>query len=280
MRTVHISEITETVKKLCIEANIYLGADIKKAISASGKTEISETAKSILEKLEENMRVAEEKEIPVCQDTGMAVVFVKVGQEVHIEGGLLTDAIHEGVALGYTEGYLRKSVVEDPIRRKNTGDNTPAVIHYDIVAGDKIEITVAPKGFGSENMGALKMLKPAEGLEGVKAFVIDTVKRAGANPCPPIVVGVGIGGTMEKCTLLAKQALSVDLDQENPDPFYAELERELLCAINETGIGVQGFGGKTTALGVKILVYPTHIAGLPCAVNINCHVTRHKTAVI
>ncbi|MBQ4087799.1 MAG: fumarate hydratase [Clostridia bacterium] len=280
MRTVHISEITETVKKLCIEANIYLGADIKKAISASGKTEISETAKSILEKLEENMRVAEEKEIPVCQDTGMAVVFVKVGQEVHIEGGLLTDAIHEGVALGYTEGYLRKSVVEDPIRRKNTGDNTPAVIHYDIVAGDKIEITVAPKGFGSENMGALKMLKPAEGLEGVKAFVIDTVKRAGANPCPPIVVGVGIGGTMEKCTLLAKQALSVDLDQENPDPFYAELERELLCAINETGIGVQGFGGKTTALGVKILAYPTHIAGLPCAVNINCHVTRHKTAVI
>ena len=280
MRTVHISEITETVKKLCIEANIYLGADIKKAISASVKTEISETAKSILEKLEENMRVAEEKEIPVCQDTGMAVVFVKVGQEVHIEGGLLTDAIHEGVALGYTEGYLRKSVVEDPIRRKNTGDNTPAVIHYDIVAGDKIEITVAPKGFGSENMGALKMLKPAEGLEGVKAFVIDSVKRAGANPCPPIVVGVGIGGTMEKCTLLAKQALSVDLDQENPDPFYAELERELLCAINETGIGVQGFGGKTTALGVKILAYPTHIAGLPCAVNINCHVTRHKTAVI
>lgn len=280
MRTVHVSQITETVKNLCIDANIYLGKDIKHAIATSGEIETSETAKHILKKLEENMRVAEEKEIPVCQDTGMAVVFVKVGQEVHIEGGLLTDAIHEGVARGYTEGYLRKSVVKDPIRRGNTGDNTPAVIHYDIVAGDQIEITVAPKGFGSENMGALKMLKPAEGLEGVKAFVIDTVKRAGANPCPPIVVGVGIGGTMEKCTLLAKQALSVDLDRENPDPFYAELERELLDAINETGIGVQGFGGKTTALGVKILAYPTHIAGLPCAVNINCHVTRHKTAVI
>lgn len=280
MRTVHVSQITETVKNLCIDANIYLGKDIKHAIATSGEIETSETAKHILKKLEENMRVAEEKEIPVCQDTGMAVVFVKVGQEVHIEGGLLTDAIHEGVARGYTEGYLRKSVVKDPIRRGNTGDNTPAVIHYDIVAGDQIEITVAPKGFGSENMGALKMLKPAEGLEGVKAFVIDTVKRAGANPCPPIVVGVGIGGTMEKCTLLAKQALSVDLDRENPDPFYAALERELLDAINETGIGVQGFGGSTTALGVKILAYPTHIAGLPCAVNINCHVTRHKTAVI
>lgn len=278
MRTIHVSEITETVKRLCIDANIYLGQDIKHAISAAKKRETSKTAATILEKLEENMCVAETKEIPVCQDTGMAVVFVKLGQEVHIEGGLLADAIHEGVAKGYTEGYLRKSVVADPIRRKNTNDNTPAVIHYDIVEGEHLEITVAPKGFGSENMGALKMLKPADGLEGVKNFVLETVKQAGANPCPPIVVGVGIGGTMEKCTLLAKQALLVELNQENPDPFYAELEQELIEAINQTGIGAQGFGGNTTALGVKILAYPTHIAGLPCAVNINCHVTRHKTA--
>lgn len=280
MRTIHTDEITEAVKKLCIEANIYLGADIKAAIASSKKNETEKTAKEILEKLEENMAVAEKKEIPVCQDTGMAVVFVKLGQDVHIEGGLLNDAIHAGVAKGYTEGYLRKSVVRDPIDRKNTGDNTPAVIHYDVVAGDKIEITVAPKGFGSENMGALKMLKPADGLDGVKDFVLETVKKAGANPCPPIVVGVGIGGTMEKCALLAKQALSVDLDQENSDPFYKALEEELLTKINETGIGVQGFGGRTTALGVKILAYPTHIAGLPCAVNINCHVTRHKTAIL
>ncbi len=280
MRTIHVKEITETVRNLCIEANIFLGADIKQAISKSKDAETSQIAKEILEKLEENMAVAEKKEIPVCQDTGMAVVFVKMGQDVHIEGGLLKDAIHEGVSRGYTEGYLRKSVVADPIRRGNTGDNTPAVIHYDIMPGDKIEITVAPKGFGSENMGAVKMLKPSDGLEGVKEFVIETVKRAGANPCPPIVVGVGIGGTMEKCALLAKQALSIELDQENPDPYYADLERDLLDKINETGIGVQGFGGKTTALGVKILAYPTHIAGLPCAVNINCHVTRHKTAVL
>lgn len=280
MRTIHTKEIAETVKKLCIEANIYLGNDIKNAISLSKKKETSKTAKDILERLEENMQVAEKKEIPVCQDTGMAVVFVKLGQDVHIEGGLLEDAINEGVSRGYTEGYLRKSIVKDPVRRGNTGDNTPAVIHYDIVAGEHIEITVAPKGFGSENMGALKMLKPSDGLDGIKEFVIETVKFAGANPCPPIVVGVGIGGTMEKCTLLAKQALSIDLNRENPDPFYAALERELLEKINETGIGVQGFGGRTTALGVKILTYPTHIAGLPCAVNINCHVTRHKTAIL
>ena len=280
MRHIHIDIITETVKNLCMEANIYLGQDIKQAIRHAKETETSETGKTILEKLEENMQVAEAKEIPVCQDTGMTVVFVKLGQDVHIEGGLLEDAIHAGVAKGYAEGYLRKSVVSDPLVRKNTGDNTPAVIHYSVVAGDNIEITVAPKGFGSENMGALKMLKPAEGLDGVKQFVLDTVRRAGANPCPPIVVGVGIGGTMEKCTLLAKQALSVELDRENPDPFYANLERELLEEINKTGIGVQGFGGNTTALGVKILTYPTHIAGLPCAVNIGCHVTRHKTAIL
>ena len=280
MKTIPAEMITETVKKLCMDANIYLGNDIKAAIAASKETETSQTAKEILGKLQENMQVAERKGIPVCQDTGMAVVFVKLGQDVHITGGLLTDAIHQGVAKGYTEGYLRKSVVSDPLERKNTGDNTPAVIHLEMVAGEALEITVAPKGFGSENMGALKMLKPADGVEGIKEFVLDTVKRAGANPCPPIVVGVGIGGTMEQCALLAKQALCVDIDCENPNPFYRDLERELLCKINNLGIGVQGFGGSTTALAVNILTYPTHIAGLPCAVNINCHVTRHKTAIL
>ncbi len=280
MRTIHTDEIIEAVSALCIEANIHLGADIKAAIKSAKEKEISKTATEILGKLEENMAVAEEKGIPVCQDTGMAVVFVKLGQDVHIEGGLLKDAINAGVKKGYTEGYLRKSVVSDPIERKNTGDNTPAVIHFDLVAGDKLEITVAPKGFGSENMGAVKMLKPADGIEGVKEFVLETVKKAGANPCPPIVVGVGIGGTMEKCALLAKQALTTPLDQENSDPFYQELEKELLAKINETGIGVQGFGGNHTALGVKVLAFPTHIAGLPCAVNIGCHVTRHKRIVL
>lgn len=280
MRTVHTKDITETVKKLCIDANIYLGQDIKDAICNAEKTESSETARAILEKLQENILVAEREEIPVCQDTGMAVIFVEIGQDVHIDGGSLRAAINEGVACGYTEGYLRKSVVSDPIVRKNSGDNTPAVVHYDIVPGDKLKIIVAPKGFGSENMGALKMLKPSDGLQGVKDFVLETVKNAGANPCPPIVVGVGIGGTMEMCTLLAKKALLVELDKPNEDLFYADLERELLKEINALGIGVQGLGGKNTALGVKILTYPTHIAGLPCAVNINCHVTRHKTAIL
>lgn len=280
MRTIHTKDITEAVKKLCIEANIYLGNDIKGAICAAEKKETSETAKTILTRLCENMHVAETRGIPVCQDTGMAVVFAEIGQDVHITGGLLRDAINAGVAQGYTEGYLRKSVVSDPIERKNSGDNTPAVLYCDVVPGDKLTITVAPKGFGSENMGALKMLKPADGLQGVKDFVIETVKRAGANPCPPIVVGVGIGGTMEYSTFLAKKALLVELDRENENPFYAALEHELLEKINALGIGVQGFGGANTALGVKILTYPTHIAGLPCAVNINCHVTRHKTAVL
>lgn len=280
MRTIHTKEITEAVKNLCIEANIYLGNDIKNAICTAREQEQSETAKVILEKLEENMRVAEAEKIPVCQDTGMAVVFLDVGQDVHIDGGLLKDAVNEGVAQGYTEGFLRKSVVTDPIERKNSGDNTPAVIHYDIVPGDKLKITVAPKGFGSENMGALKLLKPADGLGGVKNFVLETVKNAGANPCPPIVVGVGIGGTMEMSTLLAKRALLVELDKPNENPFYASLEQELLEKINALEIGVQGFGGTNTALGVKILTYPTHIAGLPCAVNINCHVTRHKSIVL
>ncbi len=280
MRTIHTKEITEAVKNLCIEANIYLGNDIKNAICTAREQEQSETAKVILEKLEENMRVAEAEKIPVCQDTGMAVVFLDIGQDVHVDGGLLKDAVNEGVAQGYTEGFLRKSVVTDPIERKNSGDNTPAVIHYDIVPGDKLKITVAPKGFGSENMGALKLLKPADGLAGVKDFVLETVKNAGANPCPPIVVGVGIGGTMEMSTLLAKRALLVELDKPNENPFYASLEQELLEKINALEIGVQGFGGTNTALGVKILTYPTHIAGLPCAVNINCHVTRHKSIVL
>lgn len=280
MRTIHTKEITEAVKNLCIEANIYLGNDIKNAICTAREQEQSETAKVILEKLEENMRVAEAEKIPVCQDTGMAVVFLDIGQDVHVDGGLLKDAVNEGVAQGYTEGFLRKSVVTDPIERKNSGDNTPAVIYYDIVPGDKLKITVAPKGFGSENMGALKLLKPADGLAGVKDFVLETVKNAGANPCPPIVVGVGIGGTMEMSTLLAKRALLVELDKPNENPFYASLEQELLEKINALEIGVQGFGGTNTALGVKILTYPTHIAGLPCAVNINCHVTRHKSIVL
>lgn len=280
MRTIHTKEITEAVKNLCIEANIYLGNDIKNAICTAREQEQSETAKVILEKLEENMGVAEAEKIPVCQDTGMAVVFLDIGQDVHVDGGLLKDAVNEGVAQGYTEGFLRKSVVTDPIERKNSGDNTPAVIHYDIVPGDKLKITVAPKGFGSENMGALKLLKPADGLAGVKDFVLETVKNAGANPCPPIVVGVGIGGTMEMSTLLAKRALLVELDKPNENPFYASLEQELLEKINALEIGVQGFGGTNTALGVKILTYPTHIAGLPCSVNINCHVTRHKSIVL
>lgn len=280
MRTIHTDAVIEAVKNLCIRANIFLGDDVKNALTSAKETETKKEAAELLEKLSENLAIAEEKEIPVCQDTGMAVVFVKLGQDVHIEGISLTDAINQGVREGYLEGYLRKSVVKDPILRGNTGDNTPAVIHYDVVPGDKLTITVAPKGFGSENMSAVKMLKPSDGLEGVKEFVLETVTKAGANPCPPIVVGVGIGGTMEKCAYLAKEALSLDLDHENPDPFYQALEEELLIKINETGIGVQGFGGANTALSVKVRTYPTHIAGLPCAVNINCHVTRHKTAVL
>lgn len=280
MRTIHTDKIIKAVKDLCIEANIFLGEDIRKAISDAKKNESSDTAKEILMQLEKNIAIAEKEEIPVCQDTGMAVVFVSLGQDVHIEGELLEDAINKGVSLGYTEGFLRKSVVSDPLSRKNTGDNTPAVIHYSVVPGDELTITVAPKGFGSENMGALKMLKPSDGLDGVREFVLETIQKAGANPCPPIVVGVGIGGTMEKCALLAKQALLVELDKTNENPFYADLEKELLDKINALGIGVQGLGGVNTALGVNILAYPTHIAGLPCAVNINCHVTRHKSITL
>lgn len=278
MRTIHTGAITEVVEKLCKSANYYLNEDISNALMSAQKTETSETGKDILNKLIENAAIAKEKKVAICQDTGMAVIFVDIGQDVHIEGGSLTDSINEGVRRGYESGYLRKSVVKDPIERVNTKDNTPAVIHYNIVEGDKLKITVAPKGFGSENMSALKMLKPADGLDGVKKFVIDTVDNAGPNPCPPIIVGVGIGGTMEKAALLAKKALLRSIDQRSDIEYVSELEGELLRDINKLGIGPSGLGGRTTALAVNIEVYPTHIAGLPVAVNINCHATRHAEA--
>ena len=279
MREVSAQKITEVVKKLCIEANTYLPQDLKNRIEESYEMESWPQAKEILERIMENYRIADEQAKPICQDTGVACVFLKIGQELHIEGDL-TEAVNEGVRQGYTEGYLRKSVVRDPLDRVNTGDNTPAMIYYDIVEGDKIEITVAPKGFGSENMSAIKMLVPADGVEGVKKFVVDTVRNAGPNPCPPIVVGVGIGGTFDKAAMMAKKALLKNVDEVNPDPFYAEMEADLLKEINALGIGPQGFGGKTTALAVHIEQCPTHIAGLPVAVNINCHVTRHQTEVL
>ena len=276
MREIDVKTITDCVEKLCIDANCFLPCDVREKIEESLKNETSEVGKGILTKLIENADIAKNKEMPICQDTGMAVLFVDIGQEVHFCGGNLTDAINEGVRRGYINGYLRKSVVADPVRRGNTNDNTPAVIHYDIVSGDKVKITVAPKGFGSENMSSLKMLKPAEGLEGIKEFVIETVKKAGANPCPPIVVGVGIGGTADKCAQIAKKALTRNLNEKNPDAFYQELEDELLEKINALDIGPQGFGGKTTALKVSIETFPTHIAGLPCCVNINCHASSHS----
>jgi len=275
MRTIHTDKITEVVEELCKNANYYLNDDILDSIKKALQTEESETGRDILDKLIENANIAKEKGVAICQDTGMAVVFVDIGQDVHITGGSITDAINEGVRRGYDKGYLRKSVVKDPIERINTKDNTPAVIHYNIVEGDKLKITVAPKGFGSENMSALKMLKPADGIEGVKKFVIDTVDNAGPNPCPPIVVGVGIGGTMEKAALLAKKALLRPINQRSDIEYVRELENQLLTEINKLGIGPAGLGGRTTALAVNVEVYPTHIAGLPVAVNINCHVTRH-----
>ncbi|MBP3337461.1 MAG: fumarate hydratase [Clostridia bacterium] len=280
MREIDVKTITDSVEKLCIDANCFLPCDVREKIENALKNETSEVGKGILDKLLENADIAKNKEMPICQDTGMAVIFIDIGQEVHFTGGDLTEAINEGVRRGYINGYLRKSVVADPIRRGNTNDNTPAVIHYNIVSGDKVKITVAPKGFGSENMSALKMLKPAEGLEGVKEFIVDTVKKAGANPCPPIVVGVGIGGTADKCAYLAKKALTRNLNEKNQDPYYSALEDELLEKINNLDIGPQGFGGKTTALKVSIETFATHIAGLPCCVNINCHVTRHKDVII
>ncbi len=251
--------------------------DVRCALEQGLAQEESPIARTMLTDIIKNAEIAREEQMPICQDTGMAVFFLKLGQEVHITGGLLADAINEGVRQGYQDGYLRKSVVADPVRRGNTGDNTPAVIHLELVAGDSLEITLAPKGFGSENMSAIKMCKPSEGLDGIIDFVVETVKNAGGNPCPPLVVGVGIGGTFEKCATLAKQALLRDVDSKNPDPYYAELEEILLTKINQLDIGPQGFGGKTTALGVNVETFPTHIAGMPCAVNINCHVTRHIT---
>jgi len=276
MREIHISEIISTVRELCIESNYYLSSDVKEALCNAKENETWTLAENVLDQIILNSNIAKEEDMPICQDTGMACVFVEVGQDVHIVGGLLQDAINEGVRRGYEEGFLRKSVVKDPINRVNTKDNTPAIIYYDIVSGDKIKITVAPKGFGSENMSRIKMLKPSDGLQGVKDFIIETVKLAGPNPCPPIVIGVGIGGTFDKAAYLAKKALIRPLNKRNDEKFYSDLEEELLETINKLGIGPQGFGGKTTALGLNIETYPTHIAGLPVAVNINCHATRHK----
>ena len=276
MREIHVSEITKVVKELCIESNYYLSKDVKEALQKAKENETWELAENILDKIILNSNIAKNEDMPICQDTGMACVFMEIGQDVHIIGGLLEDAINEGVRQGYDEGFLRKSVVKDPLDRVNTNDNTPAIIYYDIVQGDKIKITVSPKGFGSENMSRIKMLKPSDGLKGVKDFIIETVMLAGPNPCPPIVIGVGIGGTFDKAAYLAKKALIRPLDKRNSKEFYSNLEEELLEAINKLGIGPQGFGGKTTALGVNIETYPTHIAGLPVAVNINCHVIRHK----
>ncbi|ALP89088.1 MULTISPECIES: fumarate hydratase [Clostridium] len=280
MREVNVALITDTVKRLSIEANYFLGADIKESLEKSRKEETYELAGQVLDKIILNSEIACKEKMPMCQDTGMACVFLEIGQDVHFVGGNLEAAINEGVRRGYEDGFLRKSVVDDPIRRVNTKDNTPAVIYYDIVDGDKVKVTLAPKGFGSENMSKIGMLKPSDGLEGVKNFVIETVKAAGPNPCPPMVVGVGIGGTFDKAAYLAKKALIRPINTSNKDEFYKDLEIELLEKINKLGIGPQGFGGKTTALGLNIETYPTHIAGLPVAVNINCHATRHKEAII
>lgn len=276
MREIQSEVITEKVRDLCIEANSFLPSDVRERISGACASEPWPLAKSILGIIKENFEIAEQNRVPICQDTGVCCVFVEMGQEVHVNGDLRA-AIDEGVRRGYTEGYLRKSVVRDPLDRVNTKDNTPAFIYYDIVPGDTFRLTVAPKGFGSENMSQLKMLKPSDGVEGVKEFVLKVIEDAGPNPCPPIVVGVGIGGTFDKAALLAKKALMRSTDVRNEKPFYADLEKELLEKINAKGIGPQGVGGKTTALAVNIEEMPTHIAGLPVAVNINCHVTRHKT---
>ena len=280
MREIYVDKITEAVRDMCIEANYRLSEDIRLALEDGLKNEENPVAKSVLGDILKNAEIARESEVPICQDTGMAVLFLEIGQEVHFVGGNLYDAVNEGVRRGYEEGYLRKSVVKDPIRRGNTGDNTPAVIHTEITDGESVKITIAPKGFGSENMSAVKMLKPSEGREGVVDFILETVNRGGSNPCPPIVVGVGIGGTFEKAASLAKKALIRDIRSENPDGYYAEMERELLEKINNSDIGPQGFGGKTTALGVNIETFPTHIAGMPVAVNISCHVTRHLVKII
>ena len=275
MRIIHTEEIISNIRQMCIEANHMLTPDMQKALECAVTDEKSSIGQKVLGQLQDNLQIAQEDTIPICQDTGMAVVFLEIGQDVHFEGGSLTDAINEGVRQGYVDGYLRKSVVKDPLIRENTKDNTPAVIHYDLVPGDKVKITVAPKGFGSENMSRIFMLKPADGIEGVKNAILTAVKDAGPNACPPMVVGVGIGGTFEKCALLAKKALTRPVDERSSIPYVKELEEELFATINRLGIGPGGLGGSTTALAVNIDTYPTHIAGLPVAVNICCHVNRH-----
>lgn len=280
MREVSCDKITDVIERLCIEANYDLPEDVRSAIERASAAEDGPVAQGILADIRANYAIAAEERVPICQDTGMAVIFLEIGQDVHITGGDLTEAVNEGVRRGYEKGYLRKSVVGDPVRRGNTGDNTPAMLTTEIVPGDRIRVTVAPKGFGSENMSQISMFKPSAGLQGIKDFILKAVRNAGPNPCPPIVVGVGIGGTFDKCALLAKKALLRELGTHHPDPFYAELEEEMLEKINATGIGPQGLGGRTTALAVNIETLPTHIAGMPCAVNINCHVTRHRTEVI
>ena len=280
MRTINVKTVTENIKEMCIQANHFLSDEMKERFEKAVTEEESLLGKQILGQLEENLKIAAEDMIPICQDTGMAVIFIKVGQEVHFEGGNLTDAINEGVRLGYTEGYLRKSVVKDPINRVNTNDNTPAIIHYEIVEGENVDITVAPKGFGSENMSRVFMLKPADGIEGVKQAILTAVSDAGPNACPPMVVGVGIGGTFEKCALMAKHALTRDLNDRPKEQYVRDLEDEMLEKINALGIGPGGLGGRKTALAVNIETYPTHIAGLPVGINICCHVNRHIHRVI
>lgn len=280
MKNLEVDVISEVVEKLCIDANYYLNKDIYEALESSIKAEKSDTGREILKQILENASIAEKETMAICQDTGMAVIFVDVGQEVHICGGSLEEAINEGVRRGYKNGYLRKSVVADPIERINTGDNTPAIIHYNIVPGDTLKISIAPKGFGSENMSSLKMLKPSDGIEGVKKFILETVGNAGPNPCPPVIVGIGIGGTMEKAAILAKKALLRPINIRNSTDYVKMLEEEMLDKINNLGIGPAGLGGSTTALAVNIEVFPTHIAGLPIAINISCHATRHAEATL
>lgn len=280
MRELHVAEITEAVEGLCIEANLNLPADVASALEGAKAREPWPLAQDTLGKIGENITAAKEMGLAICQDTGMALVFLEVGQEVHLTGGPLAQAVDEGVRRGYEKGYLRKSVVADPVRRGNTGDNTPAVLYTEIVPGDRVKVTVAPKGFGSENMSRVGMLKPAQGQKGVEDFILETARIAGPNPCPPMVLGVGIGGTFERCALLAKRALLRPVDSSHPDPFYADMESRMLARVNELGTGPAGYGGQTTALAVLIETYPTHIAGLPVAVNISCHVTRHASMVL
>ncbi len=280
MREISVNLITDVVERLCIDANTHLPGDVKCAIESCRACEDGAIAQGVLDDIIKNYQIADNENVPICQDTGLACVFLEIGQDVHLVDGDLTEAVNEGVRRGYTNGYLRKSAVADPVRRGNTGDNTPAMLYTEIVPGENIKITVGPKGFGSENMSQIRMFKPSAGLQGIKDFIIEAVETAGPNPCPPMVIGVGIGGTFDKAALLAKKALMRPLDSHHPDPFYAQLEDEMLEKVNALGIGPQGFGGKTTAIGLNIETMATHIAGMPCAININCHVTRHKTEVL